>query len=63
MSRRKAHTPELTPEAGDPQSGQPTQKQAYFFPNLDPSLPAVSVEAASREEAERQYHEQLKETR
>ncbi len=63
MSRRKADTQELTPEAGDPHSGQPTQKQAYFFPNLDPTLPAVSVEADNREDAERQYHEQLKENR
>ena len=63
MSRRKADTPEQTPPSGDPQSGQPTQKQFYFFPNLDPSLPAVFVEAEDREDAERQYQEHLKENR
>ncbi len=35
-------------------------KQRYFFPNLDPDLPPVSVEAADQEEAEQLYQERLK---
>ncbi len=60
MSKRKADTAPA-PEAGDPQSGKPASGTIYFFPNLDPEQPALSIEADSREQAEERYHQHLKE--
>ncbi len=37
-----------------------TPKPVYFFPNLDPTLPPLSIEAASQDEAIRLYEQQIK---
>jgi len=35
-------------------------KTVYFFPNLDPTVPALSIEAESQEEAIKLYEHALK---
>ncbi len=37
-----------------------TTKIVYFFPNIDPKLPPLSIEAETQDEAIQLYEQQLK---
>ncbi len=65
MSKSKAAnktTEELAYEQAQQLPDEP-KGEVYFFPNLDPDFPAISVEAKNQEDAQRKYETRIKESK
>ncbi len=65
MSKSKAadkSTEEIAYEQAQQLPDDP-KGEVFFFPNLDPELPAISVEAKNLDDAQRKYETRIKESK